>query len=576
MNKQAIFHITDVPYAYAEDENNLFLMLRASQGDLKSCKVLYKDRYDWQNPFHIEDMECKNSDGLFDYFETKIHVDGNRYRYNFRIEGTDGEVFYYNERGFSKEPEEERGAFQFPFISPADVYKKVKWAQEGIIYQIFPDRFYNGDKGNDPEGVLPWGGAVDRKSMFGGDLRGIMEKLPYLKDLGVTILYLTPVFLSSSNHKYNTKDYYKIDPHFGDIKIAKELVKNAHKLGIKVLFDAVFNHCGSDFFAFSDVLSKQEKSAYKDWFFIKSFPVSTDKINYVTFANNVSTMPKLNTGNTEVKKYLLDVSKYWIKETGIDGWRLDVCDEVDHSFWRGFRKVVKKAKPDSFIVGEIQHEACSWLKGDQLDSIMNYPFKEVMNDFFAKRKITAEKFDNELSAARALYMKNINMNLLNLLDSHDTPRFLTECGGDVCRMKLAVAFQYTYIGMPYIYYGDEVGMLGGNDPLCRKCMIWDDSKQNKELLEFYRTLNHIRKENKALVYGDYKTIYKNKNIIAFKRMLNNEKIIVILNNSDDDLKVRIEGIAGSYLDLLNGKEVNIENNIELPGNGIKILKAALL
>lgn len=572
MNKHAIFHITDVPYAYAKDENNLFLMIRVAHGDSKDCKVFYKDRYDWQNPFNIKDMECLNSNDLFDYFETTIHVDGNRYMYFFSIEGIDGEHLFYNERGLSKKILNERGAFQFPFIAPSDIYKKIQWAQEGIIYQIFPDRFYNGDKNNDPDGVLPWGDFVSSTSMFGGDLKGIIDKLPYLRDLGITILYITPIFESSSNHKYNTKDYYKIDPHFGDLKTAKDLVKDAHKFGIKVIFDAVFNHCGNDFFAFQDVLLKQEKSHYKDWFYIENFPVSTDKINYTTFANKVYTMPKLNTSNPEVIEYLLDVSKYWIEHADIDGWRLDVCDEVDHSFWREFRKTVKKAKSNTFIVGEIQHESYSWLKGDQLDSIMNYPFREVMVDFFAKRKINVEEFDNELSEARSLYMKDINMNLLNLLDSHDTPRFLTECDEQFSRMKLAIAFQYTYIGIPYIYYGDEIGMTGGKDPDNRKCMIWDKSKQNEAMLHFYKTLNNIRKENKVLIYGDYKTVYKKKNVIGFMRVLGKNRIVVILNNNDDEINIKIGVIKGWYIDLLKNKNIFIEDSLKLSGNEIMILK----
>lgn len=574
MNKQAIFHITDVPYAYAENENNLILMLKTSVGDIKNCKVYYKDRYDWENPFNIKDMELKNSDGLFDYFETAINLDENRYRYFFELEDNYGEILYYNERGFHKEPVAESGAFEFPYIAPADVYKSPAWAREGIIYQIFPDRFYNGDKSNDPEGVRPWGEDVTSTSMYGGDLQGIIDKLPYLKDLGITILYLTPVFLSSTNHKYNTCDYYKIDPHFGDVETVKELLRRAHELGIRVLFDAVFNHSGSDFFAFQDVLKNQENSRYKDWYFIKSFPVSTEKVNYVTFANGVSSMPKLNTNNHEVREYLLNVSEYWVKEVGIDGWRLDVCDEVDHFFWREFRKRVKAAKPDSFIVGEICHESSSWLRGDQLDSIMNYPFRDVMVDFFAKRKITAEEMVNELSAKRVLYMKNINMNLLNLLGSHDRPRFLSECGGKVERMKLAAAFQYTYIGIPYIYYGDEIGLSGGHDPQCRKCMVWDEDKQNKELLNYYKALNRIRKDNKVLVYGDYSNIYNKGGVVVYKRTLKDEEILVALNNSDDIFVLEIDDIAGDYVDLLLCTKLKLKCSMELSANDIKILKRA--
>ncbi len=237
---------------------------------------------------------------------------------------------------------------------------------------------------------------------------------------------------------------------------------------MKVIFDAVFNHSGSDFFAFEDLLQKQEASKYKDWYFIDSYPVSTGKVTYYTFGDDVSSMPKLNTHNKEVREYLLKVGEYWVKEMGIDGWRLDVCDEVDHDFWRAFNKVVKEANKDAVIIGEIHHEASSFLKGDQMDSIMNYPFKFALVDFFANRSISVEQFDDILSFNRTLYMNSITRQLWNLMDSHDTKRFLTECNGNVDRMKLAIAFQFCYQGVPYIYYGDEIGLNGADDPAVQK------------------------------------------------------------------------------------------------------------
>lgn len=572
MNLHAIYHITDVPYAYAEDENNLFIMIRTGKKDVKGCRLFYKDRYDWENPFNVKNMELRNRDNLFDYFETVINLEKNRYRYFFELEGWDGNILYYNERGFHGKSVCEAGAFEFPYIASADVYNSPSWAREGIVYQIFPDRFCNGDKSNDPSGVKSWGDDVTTASMFGGDLEGIINKLDYLKELGITIIYLTPIFLSTTNHKYNTCDYYKIDPHFGDIDTVKRLVKNAHERGIKIILDAVFNHSGSDFFAFLDVVKNQEKSKYKDWYFINEFPVSIEKINYETFADNVSIMPKLNTSNPDVREYLLDVSEFWIKEVGIDGWRLDVCDEVDHFFWREFRKRVKDANREAFIIGEICHEASSFLKGEQLDSIMNYPFRDVMIDYFAKRKITADEMIYELSSKRALYMKKINMNMLNLLGSHDRSRFLTECDNHVERLKLAAAFQYTYIGIPYIYYGDEVGLSGGHDPECRRCMEWDEKRQNRELLNYYKALNKIRKENKVLIYGDFINVCSKGSITEFKRVNNEDVILVILNNCDEENFLKSEDIKGDYINLFTGEKINIFDSIVLKPNDIKILK----
>lgn len=574
MNKQAIYHITDVPYVYGIDKNTLFVRIRTAKKDLKACILYYKDRYDWENEFSLVDMKLAETDGLFDYYEAEISVKENRYRYYFELKGKDEETVYLTERGFLKSlrKPKEQFCFQFAYLNPADVYKSPDWAAEGIVYQIFPDRFNNGDESNDPEGTLPWGSEVSPKSMFGGDLQGIIDKLDYIEDLGVNVLYLTPVFLSSSNHKYNTADYFKIDDTFGDIEKAKELVEKCHERGIKVLFDAVFNHSGDDFFAFKDVCEKGEKSRYKDWFCIKEFPVDRENINYITFANNIRTMPKLNTENKEVVDYLLKVAVYWIEEVHIDGWRLDVCDEVDHAFWREFRKAVKRANPNALIIGEIMHEASPWLRGEQLDGIMNYPIKHLCTDFFAKRIIKAEEFDNGLALNRVIYMKKIERNMFNLIGSHDTARFLTECGEKTERLKLAAAFQYTYIGMPYIYYGDEVGIIGGNDPECRKCMVWDEEKQNKEILNYYKKLNRIRKENKALVYGEFKSLFKNDGLIAYKRILGDEEVLVILNNDEERVNLTEENIKGSYVDLLNNDKVQIKDNICLLGNDIKILK----
>lgn len=573
MNKHAIYHILDTPYSYAKNLNTLSVILRVAKDDISTCKVHYKTRYDWENPFCVKEMEIVDTNELFDYFKADISVERNRYRYFFEIIDKKGEKEFLDERGFKKELEErpEAAAFQFPYIAEADTYEEVKWLQESVVYQIFVERFCNGDENNDPDNCLKWGSEVSVTSKFGGDIQGIIDKLYYIKDLGVNLIYLTPIFKSSSNHKYNTSDYYKIDSQFGTVEKVKELVNKCHELNIKIVLDAVFNHSGADFFAFQDVLKNQQKSKYVDWYFIDNFPVEYEKCNYYTFADNVETMPKFNTNNNEVKEYLLKVAEYWINEIGIDGWRLDVCDEVDHSFWREFKKRVKKEKKDAIIVGEIMHEATSFLKGDQLDGIMNYPFKGAMVDFFGKRSITAEEFDNILAKNRVIYMDSINKQLWNLIGSHDTQRFLTECSNHIERMKLAIVFQFTYIGVPYIYYGDEVGLDGGEEPQSRKCMIWEEEKQNSDLLNLYKILINIRKENDVLSYGSYKTIYSHRNVIAFEREYNREKIIVIINNNYEEKNIKIN-LNIKVNDIINLKEEYIRSDLKLNPMEFKILK----
>lgn len=565
MIKHAVLHMTEPPFAYGVDGDRLVVRIRAARNDVKRVTIFYKDRYPYISEFKLKEMIKKEETSLFEFYEVTLTEFENRFRYYFEIEDREGNIFYVNERGVNEclpTPREEY-TFQFPYLCQADMFKDVKWAEEGIVYQIFPERFCNGDKSNDPLNVLPWGEKVSVDSMFGGDLRGIIEKLDYLKKLGVTIIYMTPIFKSSTNHKYNTADYYTIDPQFGDIETFKELVNECHKNGMKIVLDAVFNHSGDDFFAFKDVVENGEKSKYKDWYFIHSFPIDKDKVNYRTFGLKIANMPKLNTGNKEVMDYLLDVARYWIRDIGIDGWRLDVCDEVDHAFWREFRKAVKSCKEDAIIIGEIMHESSSFCKGDQLDGIMNYPFKTAVVDFFAKNNISASEFDSVLAASRASYMGGINRHMFNLVGSHDTPRFLTECNENLEKFKLAAIFKFTYLGIPYIYYGDEIGMVGATDPDCRRCMIWDSGKQNKELLELFKKIAAIRKNNSTLVYGEFKTLVKEDNVYGFAREDDENEIYVFLNNNNEEKSIILEEASGVYMNLMNDKTVDFNKPVTL-------------
>ncbi|MTH54683.1 alpha-glycosidase [Bacillus mangrovi] len=562
MNKYAVYHLPDVPYAYPKDDHTLTVRLRAARGDLKKCVIRYKDRYDWTSSFYIKEMKLKESTGLFAFFEANVQLERNRYRYYFELTDQEGNLLFYDERGFRTHDLEknEMTAFQYAYIAEADVYEQPEWHGKSVVYQIFPDRFHNGDPSINPPGTQAWGSEITAASKFGGDLQGIMDKLDYLEDLGVTVVYMTPVFPSSSNHKYNTADYFSIDPQFGSLETAKELIRKCHEKGMKVIFDAVFNHTGSDFFAFKDLLENQENSRYKDWYFADSYPVSEEKINYYTFAVGIPEMPKLNTSNPEVRDYLLNVAEFWIKDAGIDGWRLDVSDEVDHEFWRAFRKRVKAANPEAVIIGEIMHESSAFLKGDQMDSIMNYPFKGAMADFFGTRTILAEEFDDILTYNRTIYMDSVTRQMWNLVGSHDTKRFMTECGEREASMRLAAAFQFAYIGVPYIYYGDELGLSGGEEPQSRNCMIWDEKERNGDLLEFFKKLIHIRKSSKALTSGTYRTLYAKENLFMMMREHEEETILAIFNNRETPAEVTS---PASGTDVLDGAEITEGNVLKM-------------
>jgi cyclomaltodextrinase len=532
---EAIYHEAYGAYAFPLNRNQLKVRLRAKKGDIIRAEVVHGDRY---TPYEagkdtITVMEKVGSTDLFDYYEAVLHSQTRRLRYLFHL--TDGnQGIWYGERGFSDSPFSCQ-PFQFAYITEQDLFQVPDWVDDGIVYQIFPERFANGNPQNDPEGVLPWGGEPRWDNFFGGDIEGITQNLEYLADLGVTVIYLTPIFQSPSNHKYNTTDYYKIDPHFGDVEDVKRMVAKAHQLGIKVIFDAVFNHCGYDFFAFQDVIKNGKKSKYWDWFFIEDEPVVTKpRPNYETFANDVWSMPKLNTKHPEVKKYLLDVARYWLEETDMDGWRLDVSNEVDSWFWRDFRRVVKETKPDALIIGEVWHNAHPWLQGDQYDSVMNYLFRDAMVDFFAKGTIGVERFHTLLLKSQLAYNDHANRGMFNLIDSHDTERFLTTCKEQVERMRLAVLFQMCYPGMPMIYYGDEIGMVGKNDPDCRRTFIWDPHQQNQDLLNWYKKCIQLRKSLPSLRKGNYRTWYINPtgNVYGIIRGSDTEQPVgVLINNS---------------------------------------------
>ncbi|AZB41020.1 glycoside hydrolase family 13 protein [Bacillus sp. FJAT-42376] len=572
MNKHAIYHIPDIPYAYPKNRDTLKVRLRAASSDLQECRIYYKDRYDWTSTFKVKKMDKKEETELFAFYEADLSLNRNRYRYYFELTDKRGNILFFDERGFREGDlkQNEATAFQYAYIAEADVYDAPEWHKEAVVYQIFPDRFHNGNPAINPPGTQTWGSEITASSMFGGDLQGIIDKMDYLEDLGINVLYMTPVFPSSSNHKYNTADYFSIDPQFGTLETAKELIQTCHEKGIKVIFDAVFNHTGHDFFAFQDLLENQEKSRYKDWYFADSFPVSEEKVNYYTFAENITEMPKLNTSNPEVRDYLLKVAEFWVKEAGIDGWRLDVSDEVDHEFWRAFKKTVKAANPDAVIIGEIMHEASSFLKGDQMDSIMNYPFKGAVTDFFAKREITAEQFDDILAFNRTIYMEPVTRQMWNLVGSHDTKRFLTECGEREEAVRLAAAFQFAYMGVPYIYYGDEIGLSGGEEPQSRNCMVWDEKERNSGLLTFFKQLIAIRKTSKALTHGSYKTLYSKGSLFMMLREWENERFLAVFNNGDSEQEMTCP-ISGQ--DVMTGEKMERNHTLKLKPMSFKWLKA---
>ncbi len=414
---------------------------------------------------------------------------------------------------------------------------QLEWVQNSIFYQIFPDRFYRKEAKANAGGLASWYDKPDRTNFFGGNLTGITAKLGYLEELGVNAVYLNPVFVAATNHRYDTFDYFNIDPLLGTNSDLKILVDEAHKRGIRIVLDGVFNHCGLGFSPFTDVLEKGKASPYCDWFIIDSFPIETSPPNYQTCGGEFY-LPKLNMKNPEVQDFVIKVAKYWIEETGIDGWRLDVPWKIPGTFWRTFRRKIKQIDQSILITGEIWRDGKDWLQGDTFDSIMNYQLREYILDFCVRGAMDAEDFAFELERLLGSHRRSAFLQL-NLLGSHDTPRIYTMCDENPEPFFLALVFIFTYIGVPMIYYGDEIGMTGDNDPGCRKTMRWEKNAWNLRVNEMYRKLILIRKENPALRYGDFKVLKVFNNIFAFSRCYRGDYLIIVMNTGDTQSDINV-------------------------------------
>lgn len=548
--REAVHHRPKSNYAYAYDETTIHLRIRTKRGDVDGCRVLHADKYDWPDSKELTAMRRVHADERFDYWQVAVEPPNRRLCYAFLLEDED-EALWFTDLGFESRADTELPTegrdwtvyyFEYPYLNPADIVDPPEWVTDAVFYQIFPERFANGEPERDPESVEEWGGTPTRESFFGGDLRGIIDRLDYVEDLGVTALYLTPVFESPSNHKYNTTDYMRVDPHFGDEETLRELVEDAHDRGIRVMLDAVFNHCGRSFPPFQDVVEKGAESPYADWFHVHEFPIEFEpRPNYESFAFEAY-MPKLNTENPEVQEYLLDVATYWLEEVDIDGWRLDVANEVDHEFWREFRREVTAIKPDAYILGEIWHDSRPWLQGDQFDAVMNYPFTYAVYDFLTTESIDAAGFADRIGKQLVRYPEQVNSVLFNLLGSHDTPRLLHRCGGDERTLRLALLVLLSYRGTPCIYYGDEIGMTGGEDPDCRRPMIWDRSEQDRDLRRFVSDLIDLRTTERALRRGRLRFDREQcrGDLLVYRRVLDGaDDVVVAVNRGADPATVEL-------------------------------------
>jgi glycosidase len=333
----------------------------------------------------------------------------------------------------------------------------------------------------------------------------VIQHFDYLRDLGVNALYFNPIFQATSNHRYNTTDYFRIDPKLGTLEDFKALLDLAHGHDFKVILDGVFNHCGRGFFAFNDVMENREHSPYLDWFHINGFPLDAyadgQAERYLAWWD-LKSLPKFNTINPEVRAYLLDVARFWI-EQGIDGWRLDVPNEIDDdSFWAEFRALVKSINPQAYLVGEIWTADPRWVGPDHFDGLMLYPLRAALIDLLAEQKLTPSGFASEVEAIRTTFPPEYNIAHMLLAGSHDTPRVGT-LSGDSRVTWLMFFLLFGFPGAPVIYYGDEIGLQGGKDPDCRRAFKWDSSQWDQLLRRRIKSLIAIRQRYAALRKGSY-------------------------------------------------------------------------
>jgi glycosidase len=417
------------------------------------------------------------------------------------------------------------------------------WVKDSVFYQIFPDRFDNGDLTNDPVNLSPWNSKPTITSFHGGDLRGVINRFYYLLDLGINTLYFNPIFLSASNHRYNAVDYFQIDPKLGDLSTFKSLLDVAHRNQVRVVLDGVFNHCGRGFFAFNDILENQSDSPYVDWFHIKKFPVDAYSPGEATTYQawwKYKSLPKFNTSNPRVCDYIYKVARYWL-EQGIDGWRLDVPNEInDDPFWEKFREIVKKTNSDAYILGEIWDGDTRWVGDSHFDGLMNYPIRTLILDLLTEKK-KANAFVNDLASWVRHYPIENSFCMYNSLGTHDTERIYSLLGRSIEKIRLAYLILFTFPGAPAIYYGDEIGLEGGSDPDNRRTFPWNETEWNIEILQWVKQLIRVRNDQNSLRRGNFSVLPNNNDsVFAFSRKDGGDYSIVIANASNQSTKIEID------------------------------------
>ncbi|CEO35612.1 glycoside hydrolase family 13 protein [Paraclostridium sordellii] len=551
--------------------------------DVKEIYLILETNEDIRKEIKMENK----SNGIFTIDKYKFEKE-NIYFYYFKsIEGETLDVKYY---GKSYDCGECVEYHDINYINKYQITvsrktESPKWFKEGILYHIFVDRFNRTGKINNPKKnsfiYANWEDTpmyiknkeneVIRWDFHGGNLKGIISKLNYLKGLGVTVIYLSPIFKSQSNHKYDTGDYKTIDPMFGDEEIFKELIYKASKKGINVILDGVFSHTGDDSIYFNKYGNYDSLGAYQSknskffsWYNFKDYP------NEYDCWWGVKSLPNVNETKNSYMDYIIrdkdSVIKKWMNY-GVKGWRLDVVDELPSKFLETLKKETLNIDNESVIIGEVWEDASNkisyserrkYFLGNQLNGVTGYVFKNIVVDFL-KGNVNSQAVYNRFMTIKENYPKDAFKSNLNLLGTHDTRRILTELNEEKELLKLAVFIQMTFEGVPYVYYGDEAGLIGETDPDNRRTYPWEN--EDKDILNFYKKIIKERKNNKLLSSGETKFLkLSNQNVLGYIRYIKTDKILVLINRSNVKEKIEIEGnefIKKKLLIILDPKSHNL-------------------
>lgn len=584
MDILSIVHETKSRYSYIYKDDKLHLRLKTGKGQVKSVVVKAGDQFaDIKSGETVKTIEMILEAQTRHYDIWFAEVSGIlslRIKYAFFITDISDAKYImnalgvYEYKGKFKPLQNTNDFFNYPCLNPEDVYVAPKWSENTIWYQLTPSCY--SDNGN------------QAKDNISGNLQGLIKKLDYIKDLGCEVIYMTPVFEARAWHLYDTIDYYKIDPRLGTNEEMKLLIDTAHKLGLKIVLDGVFNHCGHRHPFWKDVLKNGLNSKYYECFctldknkplFEGTFSSEEEYLsknardyNFATFAYTLH-MPKLNFSSQIIRDYVLDIGEHWIKEYDIDGWRLDVSNEVSHEFWREFRKRIKAVKPEAILLGENWDDSYPWLMGDQFDSVMNYGIMNAIRKYLnpKHKSFLAQDFMFEVNELTTKYPKNVTNQLFNIVSSHDVDRILTELGFKTDLVKLAYLLLLTYSGSPCIYYGDEVG-IAGVEQQNRVTMIFDSDKQDTDLLEFIKKLIKIRKSTTAFNQININWILADdcNNLLIY----NKENYYILINNNSKANVIKLpETLANlKIIDCINDNEIKLENTLNLPAFGYAIYR----